>query len=160
MFSNVGCPDIHPSGDHPSWQRDIDSIEWLAFRRLFTTVETLHVSGRLASQAARALTVIPGEMAAEVLPSLQLLDNTPVGSTEHESMQESQHATPGSGVSFTDTGPSLESPPSFRMGLSSLKRHLTDLTSHYRGYPVQEDAVPISVSLRRVGQRLEIQPNL
>ncbi len=63
----------------------IDDTEWLAFLHLFTTVETLHVSGRLAGQVALVLEDVPGEMVAEVLPSLHLLlldDDGPVESTE------------------------------------------------------------------------------
>jgi len=84
-FSNVGRLYIHASGDHPGWQDDIDSTEWPAFLHLFTTVETLHVSGGLARQVSRALEDVPGEMVTEVLPSLQLLlldDDWPVESTE------------------------------------------------------------------------------
>jgi len=73
MFSNVGHLHIHANGDHPGWQDDFDSAEWLAFLRLFTTVETLHVSGRLAGQVAHALKDVPGEMVREVLPSVQSL---------------------------------------------------------------------------------------
>ena len=87
MFSNVGYLYIRVSEDHPGWQDDIDSIEWLTFLHLFTTVETriLHVSGRLAGQVARALEDIPGETVTEVLPSVYLLlfdDDMPVESTD------------------------------------------------------------------------------
>jgi len=85
MFSNVGHLLIHAGEDHPGWQDDIDSIEWLAFLHLFTTVETLHVSGRLAGQVARALEDVPAEMVTEVLPSLHLLlldDDRRVESTD------------------------------------------------------------------------------
>lgn len=54
--------------DHPAWHSDIESAEWLAFFRLVTTVETLHIVGTLARQVACALEDIP-EMVTEVLPS-------------------------------------------------------------------------------------------
>ena len=73
MFSNVDHLFIHASEDHPGWQEDIDSDEWLTFLHLFTTVETLHVSGRLAVQVARVLEDVPGEMVTEVLPCLHQL---------------------------------------------------------------------------------------
>ncbi len=85
MFSNVGHLLIRASEDHPGWQDDIDSIEWRAFLHLFTTVETLHISGRLAGQVARALEDVPAEMVTEVLPSLHLLlldDDRRVESTD------------------------------------------------------------------------------
>ena len=64
---------IEVGEDHPAWYSDIDSAEWPAFFRLFTTVETLHIVGTLARQVARALEDIPEEMVTEVLPSLGLL---------------------------------------------------------------------------------------
>lgn len=54
---------------HPAWHSDIDSAEWPAFFRLFTTVEKLHIVGTLARQVARALEDIPEEMVTEMLPS-------------------------------------------------------------------------------------------
>ena len=82
MFPNVGHLFIRASGDH---QDNIDNTEWPALFRLFTTVETLHVSGKLAGQVARALEDVPEEMVTEVLPSLhQLLfeDNSDDGWVE------------------------------------------------------------------------------
>jgi len=72
MFSNVDYVYIN-AGDHPGWEDPIDNSEWLAFFRHFTNVETLHVSGRLATQFSRALNDFPGEMVTEVLPSLHFL---------------------------------------------------------------------------------------
>jgi len=73
LFTNVVHLFIFASEDHPSWQDDIDSSEWLAFLHLFTTVETLHIYGRLAGQVACALEYVPREMVTEVLPFLHLL---------------------------------------------------------------------------------------
>ena len=73
MFSDVGHLFIHASENHPGWQDNIDSTEWLAFLRLFTAIETLHVSGTLAGQVALALEDIPEDMVTEVLPSLHRL---------------------------------------------------------------------------------------
>ena len=73
MFSNVGHLYIRAGADHPDWQDDIDSVEWLTFFHLFTTIETLHISGSFAGQVARALEDVPEEMVTEVLPSLHLL---------------------------------------------------------------------------------------
>ena len=82
MFSNVGYLHIRAGEDHQSWQDNIDSIEWLTFFHLFTTVKMLHVSGSFAGQVACALEDIPKEMVTEVFPSLLLLvvedDDRPV----------------------------------------------------------------------------------
>jgi hypothetical protein len=64
---------IKAGEDHPAWNSNIDSAEWPAFFRLFTTVVTLHIVGALARQVARALEDVPEEMVTEVLPSLHLL---------------------------------------------------------------------------------------
>jgi hypothetical protein len=86
MFSKVGHLYIRAGEDHPGWQDDIDSIEWLTFFHLFTTVKSLHISGSFAGQVARALEDVPGEMVTEVFPSLLLLsyedDDRQVESTE------------------------------------------------------------------------------
>ncbi|KAH9169283.1 hypothetical protein EDB89DRAFT_2073116 [Lactarius sanguifluus] len=87
IFSDVVHLYIRASEDHPGWQDDIDRADWLTFFHLFRTVETLHISGRLAGQVARALADIPGETVTEVFPSLRLLffddDERQVESTEH-----------------------------------------------------------------------------
>ena len=87
MFSDLGRLFIRAREDHPGWQDDIDSSEWLALLHLFTTMETLHVSGRLAGQVARALKDVRGEKVTEVLPALQQLSfegyDRWVESTEH-----------------------------------------------------------------------------
>jgi hypothetical protein len=72
MFPNVDYVYIR-ARYHPGWDDAIDNSEWLAFFHLFTNVETLRVSGRLATQFARALDDFPSEMVTEVLPSLQFL---------------------------------------------------------------------------------------
>ena len=76
IFPNVDNLLIHTGQEYPGWQdwQDIfDSTEWLAFLRLFTIIETLHVAGRLAGQVALALEGIPEEMVTQVLPSLHRL---------------------------------------------------------------------------------------
>ena len=78
MASNVDSLFIFASHNHPGWEDDtIDRTEWLAFFRSFPIVKTLHVSGGLAGQFARALEDVPGEAVTEVLPSLHrlLFDN-------------------------------------------------------------------------------------
>jgi hypothetical protein len=72
MFPNVDYVYIR-ARYHPGWDDAIDNSQWLAFFHLFTNVETLRVSGRLATQFARALDDFPSEMVTEVLPSLQFL---------------------------------------------------------------------------------------
>ena len=72
MFPNVDYVYIR-AGNHPDWDDAIDNSEWLAFFHLFTKVETLLVSGRLATQFSRALDGFPSEMVTEVLPSLHFL---------------------------------------------------------------------------------------
>jgi len=85
MFSNVGHLYIRASEGQLGRRDDIDSTEWLAFVHLLTTVETLHVSGRLAGQIARARRHPSGDV-TEVLPSLHLPlfddDDRQVESTE------------------------------------------------------------------------------
>ncbi|KAH9038024.1 hypothetical protein EDB83DRAFT_2647790 [Lactarius deliciosus] len=73
MFANLNDLLIHASEDHPGWQDDIDTTEWMLFLHLFRAVETLHVSGRLACQVARALEDVPAEAVTKVLPCLRLL---------------------------------------------------------------------------------------
>ena len=50
-----------------------DDVEWPHLLHQFSTVQTLHVSRELAGQVALALEEMTGEMAAEVLPSLDLI---------------------------------------------------------------------------------------
>ncbi|KAH9172847.1 hypothetical protein EDB89DRAFT_1905745 [Lactarius sanguifluus] len=52
---------------------DTDDVDWPHLLHLFTTVQTLHVSQKIASRVALALEDIIGEMAAEVLPTLDLI---------------------------------------------------------------------------------------
>jgi len=63
---------------------DLDDIEWLEFLRRFSSVRTLFVSGELAGHVSRALEDIPGAIATEVLPSLDLLclEDEPVSSVD------------------------------------------------------------------------------
>jgi hypothetical protein len=48
----------------------MDDTEWLELLRLFTAVETLHVTGKLAEHIARGFEGATEEMVTEVLPSL------------------------------------------------------------------------------------------
>src|SRR6266702_3897846 len=50
-----------------------DDVEWLHLLYQFSTVQTLHVSRRLAGHVALALEDITGEMVAEVLPSIDFI---------------------------------------------------------------------------------------
>ncbi len=50
-----------------------DNFEWLQLLHPFSTVQTLHVSRRVAGHVAHALEDTTGEMVAEVLPSLDLI---------------------------------------------------------------------------------------
>ncbi|KAH9172836.1 hypothetical protein EDB89DRAFT_1905739 [Lactarius sanguifluus] len=52
---------------------DTDDVDWPHLLHLFTAVQTLHVSQKIASRVAVALEDITGEMAAEVLPTLDLI---------------------------------------------------------------------------------------
>jgi hypothetical protein len=72
MFSNVDYVYIH-ADDDPGWDDAIENSEWLAFFSLLTNVETLRVSGRLATPFARALDDFPDELVTEMLPSLHFL---------------------------------------------------------------------------------------
>ena len=93
MFSNVDYVYIR-AGDHPDWDDAIENSEWLAFFQLFTKVETLLVSGRLATQFSRALDDFPSEMVTEVLPSLHFLmledDDEPVSPLQFVSLRQLQ----------------------------------------------------------------------
>ena len=53
--------------------RHMDHIEWQHLLRRFSTVKTLHVDSNLAAHVSNALEDITVEMAAEVLPSLDLI---------------------------------------------------------------------------------------
>ena len=61
-----------------------DGVEWLHLLHQFSTVQTLHVSQGLAGHIALALENITGEMAVEMLPSLDLicLEGQPASSIE------------------------------------------------------------------------------
>ena len=89
LFSNVGHLFTHASCLKWRDMADLDSIEWLAFLRLFPAVETLRLSGDMASYIVSALEDIPEEMLTEVMPALHLLwldeeyrreEDEPVGS--------------------------------------------------------------------------------
>ena len=89
LFSNVGHLFTHASCLEWRDMADLDSIEWLAFLRLFPAVETLRLSGDMASYIVSALEDIPEEMLTEVMPALHLLwldeeyrreEDEPVGS--------------------------------------------------------------------------------
>lgn len=86
MFANLRHFFIRSSDDHPSWEDDVDILEWVIFFHQFAGIRTLHLQGRLARQVARALEDIPEEMATDVFPSLEVLlledQDGPVGSTE------------------------------------------------------------------------------
>ncbi|KAN0130982.1 hypothetical protein V8E53_011115 [Lactarius tabidus] len=73
MFANLRHFYIRSGDDHPSWEDDIDNIEWQIFFQQFTGIRTLHIQGRLARQVARALEDVPEEMVTEVFPSLEVL---------------------------------------------------------------------------------------
>jgi len=62
----------------------MDDIEWLQLLRLFTSVQTLFVSGKPAGYIACALEDVTGEMATEVLPAVDLLclEDQPVASVD------------------------------------------------------------------------------
>ena len=51
----------------------MDATEWLELLRLFTAVETLHVSGKSASHVAHGLEYVTEEMVPVVLPALHSL---------------------------------------------------------------------------------------
>ena len=53
--------------------KDTDDVEWLHLLRQFSAMQTLHLSQELAGHVALALEDITGEMAAEMLPSLDLI---------------------------------------------------------------------------------------
>jgi len=63
---------------------DADSAEWLHLLRQFSTVQFLYVSEEIAEHVASALEDVTAEMAAEVLPSLDLicLDGQPTSLVE------------------------------------------------------------------------------
>ena len=73
LFSNVGHLFTHASCLEWRDMADLDCIEWLAFLRLFPAVETLRLSGDMASYIVSALEDIPEEMLTEVMPALHLL---------------------------------------------------------------------------------------
>ena len=50
-----------------------DDVEWLLLLHQFPTIQTLHVSGKLAVHLSLALEDVAGGMAAEVLPSVDLI---------------------------------------------------------------------------------------
>ena len=88
------------------WHDDIDNTERLAFFRLLTTVEMLHISGKLEGQVTRALEDVPQEMVTEVLPSLRslmLLDVDSDGPVECAGQFVSLHQLYGRPVTIRDT---------------------------------------------------------
>ena len=72
VSSNVDYVYIR-AGNHTAWPNLNDKSEWLALFHLLINVETLRVSGRLATQFVRVLNDFPSEMVTEVLPSLHFL---------------------------------------------------------------------------------------
>ena len=70
-----GAPSLRPilfqDGYLSLWTKDIGITPWLDFLRVFTTVENLYVSTRLALCIAPALQEPVGEGVTEVLPALQ-----------------------------------------------------------------------------------------
>jgi hypothetical protein len=62
----------------------IEDIEWVQLLRLFTSVQTLFVSGKFARYIACVLQDVNGERATEVLPALDLLclEDHPVSSVD------------------------------------------------------------------------------
>ncbi|KAN0128319.1 hypothetical protein V8E53_013903 [Lactarius tabidus] len=54
-------------------QDDIDDIEWMQLLRPFSSIQTLFVSREFAWHISRALDDIPGVMATEFLPALDML---------------------------------------------------------------------------------------
>jgi len=62
--------EVEPVGN---LQIDSDGLDWLNFLRQFSAVQFLYVSQRLAGHVALALEAVTVEMAAEVLPALDLI---------------------------------------------------------------------------------------
>ena len=56
---------------HPSWQDDIENIQWLELLQPFTTVKALYLSRDIAARIAPALGELVGARAIEVLPAFQ-----------------------------------------------------------------------------------------
>jgi len=74
ILSNVQHLSINAKNRVLSGQDDyIGQVEWLAFLRLFTAVETLSVCYPMARHVADALKDVTAEMAPEILPALCLL---------------------------------------------------------------------------------------
>jgi hypothetical protein len=107
MFPDLGYLFVRASEDHRCWRDDVDSTQLLAFLHLFTTVEMLHVSGRLAGQVAHALADVPEEMVTEVLPSLHQLffedDDGCVESTERFASSRQLYGHPVIVVDLAET---------------------------------------------------------
>ena len=72
-FSPTLSSVVHLKLNTEDHQSGSTSVEWVYFLRQFSTVRTLHVPWILADQFTVALTEIPEEMVAEVLPSLDLM---------------------------------------------------------------------------------------
>ena len=75
MLSNVDdlSIDARDSDMPPGGTDFMDDAEWLDLLYLFTAIETLHVSEKLAVHVARGLEGITGHTAAEMLPALRSL---------------------------------------------------------------------------------------
>ena len=111
MFPDLDYLFIHASEDYLGWRDNVNSSQWLAFLHLLTTVETLHVSGRLAGQVACSLGDVPEEMVTEVLPPLhQLLfeDNSDDGWVESAEWFTSLRQLYGHPVTVIDLTERLE----------------------------------------------------
>ncbi|KAH9172867.1 hypothetical protein EDB89DRAFT_1905759 [Lactarius sanguifluus] len=72
-LSNVVHLTLDVVGTYLEQVEGTDDVEWQHLLRQFPKVQTLHVSRRLAEHVALALEDGTGEMAAEVLPSLNLI---------------------------------------------------------------------------------------
>ena len=57
----------------PSWQDDIENVQWLELLQPFTTVKVLYLSQDIAARIAPALAELVGARATEMLPALQSL---------------------------------------------------------------------------------------
>ncbi|KAH8981993.1 hypothetical protein EDB86DRAFT_3086579 [Lactarius hatsudake] len=83
-FSNVDHLRLTTEFNEDRHSEDTDDVEWLQLLRQFSTTQTLHVSAELARRVALALEDIVAEMAAELLPSLDLIcvEGQPASSIE------------------------------------------------------------------------------
>jgi len=84
LLSNVSDLSIDARELLPGGKDYMDDTEWLDFLRLFTAVETLHVSGKLAGHVAHGLEGVTEDLVAEILPALYslCLEDEPLTSVE------------------------------------------------------------------------------